>query len=336
MSTPAGVSFATTSAVTAPKASGVIVNGQLVVTPSTVNAPVKAVKSGVAGNVAAGAITVVPPAVKKFLISVKNKAETSGGTHTVEPLIQQSDIDGAQAGIKSLLQQSLDESLQSDGAVPTGMTLFPDSAKIGDSTCAPDPAGLVGTTAPTFDLDCKATGTVIVADMSKVLEIAGRRAAAAVKSGYTLVASSVSTAIGKAVVHGSSLSVPVVITAGEVPIVDVDELRAAIKGKSIDAARTFLSQFGQVEISAWPDWGSTVSGFDFRIDIKVVDISPAPSQIPSPTIRKTVPPPTARPDVTNKPEPSGTPEPTPAPTDTPVPTDTAPPTDGPSASPSPS
>ena len=121
VSTPAGVSFATTSAVTAPKAS---ISSSFLVTPSTVNAPVKAVKSGVSGNVPAGAITVAPPAVKKFAISVKNKAETSGGTHTVEPLIQQSDIDGAQAGIKSLLQQSLDESLQSDGAVPTGMPLY--------------------------------------------------------------------------------------------------------------------------------------------------------------------------------------------------------------------
>jgi hypothetical protein len=70
--------------------------------------------------------------------------------------------------------------------------------------------------------------------------------------------------------QGSTLVLPVSVQGLQIQIVDVDALRAGIKGKSIDDARAFLSQYGQVDISVSPDWSSTMPSFDFRIDIQLV------------------------------------------------------------------
>jgi hypothetical protein len=157
------------------------------------------------------------------------------------------------------------------------------------------------------------------------------------------VAGSVSTKVGAAIANGSKLVVPVTVLAGQVPSVDVGQLRAGIMGKSLEDARSFLSQYGKVDISISPDWVSTVPNFDFRIDIRIVDVSSQPSSGPTATrIPSGTGPRASLGTTTPSAVPSGSPTPvvtdtpliTPAPTDTPPPTDTAPPatpTPGPSA-----
>jgi Baseplate J-like protein len=336
VATPGGVAFLTTSTVTVPPAT---VSGSLQLNPGKANAPVQAVKAGTAGNVAAGAITRVPSDLAGFKVSATNKSPTTGGTHTVSPLIQQSDIDGAQASMQTQLASSLQAALQAPGAVPSGSTVFGESARLGDMSCDPDPAGLLNSGDATFQLDCKATGSAIVASQATLDDLVARRAAAAVKSGYALVDSSVSTTLGQATVNGSAVVLPMTIRAGQVPVVDLDALRAGIEGKSTQDAQAFLEKYGKAEVTLWPGWTSTVPGFDFRIDIHVVDVSPTPGGA-SPSIRRTAapgstsatatPPPAAT-ETPGSPAPSETATPTePPPTDTPAPTDT--PSPGPSPS----
>jgi hypothetical protein len=277
VSTAGGVAFATTSTVTVPKAT---VSADYKLTPGRVDAAVQAVAKGTSGNVAAGSIVKVPSDLAPFQISVKNAGPMSGGTHTETPKVQQSDIDSAQTDLWAQLQANFNSALTSPGAVPSGSTLFTASAHLGVATCNPDPHSVTGETVASFQIDCQDTGTVIVANMANIKDLAKRRIRAAVKTGYSLVDSSVVTRTGVPEAQGSVMIVPVTVQAIQVPVVDVNKLRTAIEGKSLTEARAFLSQYGKVEITLSPSWASTVPSFDFRIDIQLVLPTTQPSISP--------------------------------------------------------
>jgi hypothetical protein len=343
VSTTTGVDFATTSAVTVKQAG---LSG-LTIIPTKADAPVQAAKKGVAGNVASGAIVNVPSGLAKKLVSVSNKAATAGGTHTVVPEVQQSDVDAAVAGLQQQLQTQFAADVSGPGALnavqtppsgqsdaastaaapPSGQTIISESGQLGDVTCNPDPASAVGTDNQTFDLACKATGTAMAVNMADVGEIAMKRASAGVQTGYTLVESSVATVVGKAVSHDGTVTLPLTVTAGQDPVVDVADIRAQIRGKSLAEAKALLAKLGQVDVSLWPFWVTDVPGFDFRIDIKIVDVTSTPTGSPRPATRRTGSPTTnASPDAMPSPSDASTPSPEPtdtaAPTDTPAATDT--------------
>ena len=277
VSTTGGVAFATTSTVTVPKAT---VSTDYKLTPGRVDAAVQAVAKGTSGNVAAGTIVKVPSDLAPFQISVKNASPMSGGTHTETPKVQQSDIESAQTDLWAQLQANFQSALTSPGAVPSGSTLFSESAHLGVATCNPDPKAVSGETVASFQIDCQDTGTVIVANMANIKDLAKRRIRAAVKTGYSLVDSSVVTRTGVPEAQGSVMIVPVTVQAIQVPVVDVNKLRTAIEGKSLTEARALLAQYGKVEITLSPGWASTVPSFDFRIDIQLV-LPSTPSSSPS-------------------------------------------------------
>ena len=282
VSTAAGVAFATASSVTIPRAP---ISGTTV-TPTTADVAVAAVKAGLSGNVSAGAITRVPASLAGELVSdhpVTNKSATNGGTHTETPQIQQSDIDAAEVSLRAQLEGNFQSAYKAPGAMPSGSSLFAESAQLGLATCSPDPAGLLNQDVASFQLDCHSTGTVTMADAASVTEVARRRARASIRSGYALAEESVTTKVGVGTVQGATLVVPVVVEGLAVVVVDVDQIRAGIKGKSLDDARAFLAQYGQAVISVSPDWASTMPSFDFRIDIQLVVPSAAPSGGPSPS-----------------------------------------------------
>jgi hypothetical protein len=348
VSTAAGVAFATASTVTVPMSTH-DTSSPPNYTQGTANVAVTAVKSGLSGNVPANAITRVPAALASELQanpgqrSVTNKSATSGGTHTETPQIQQSDIDAAEVSLRARLEGTFQSAYKAPGAMPSGSSLFAESAQLGLATCNPDPAGLLNQNAATFQLDCQGTGTVTVADMAAVTEVARRRARASVRTGYSLVEESVTTKVGVGSVQGSTLVVPVVVQGVAVVVVDADQLRAGIKGKSLDEARAFLAQYGQAEITVSPDWASTMPSFDFRIDIQLVVPSVTPSGGASPAGSAAAPRPATTPFA-----PAGASSPATAPSNsgfvTPTIGVTAPPSasppapsgEAPSASPSPS
>jgi hypothetical protein len=274
ITTADGVAFTTNARVVVPHA---------VFSPptrGTVNAAITAVKKGTAGNVAAGAITQMPNVSGNGLLSVTNGSPTTGGTHTVTPQIQQTDIDQAARDMYSRLDSAFKAALGGQNAAPSGSTILEASARLGAATCDPDPAALVGTDGATFDLACRGTGTVTLVEMAAVRQLAERRIGSGVKPGYSLVTGSVSSVFGTPIVQGSSVVVPVTITARQVRTVDADEIRAGVKGKSLDEARAFAETYGIAEISVSPGWASTMPSFDFRIDVQLV-VPGAPGPSPS-------------------------------------------------------
>src|SRR5664280_3612667 len=93
VTTGGGTAFVTTAAVVVPKAT---LSADLRLTPGNVDAPILALTQGISGNAAAASIVRVPADLASFKVAVTNKAPTTGGTHTVTPQIQQSDIDNAE------------------------------------------------------------------------------------------------------------------------------------------------------------------------------------------------------------------------------------------------
>lgn len=312
------VAFATTSTVTVPKAR---LSG-LTVIPGTGDAAVTAVKKGLAGNVAAGAIVNVPPWLATALVigtQVTNQKATSGGTHTVTPFVQQSDIDAAEAGLSKQLDSLLQAKMTDPASVAAGFELFSSTAHMGDPAFNPDPATLLNQQLTSFDLTANGSGTATAANLATVRSLAERKIRATVQAGHTLVEGSVVTTFGSPDTVGSAISMPVLSTALQAATVDVAQLRSAIEGKSVEDARAYLSKYGDAQVSISPFWASTVSGFDFRIDMRVV----APTAHTAPSAR-----------LTPAPVRAATPTEAAAPTDGATPTDEATPV--PSASPAPS
>jgi hypothetical protein len=299
VSTAGGIAFVTTKTVTLPKAD--------FATRTAADAPIQAVQAGIAGNVAAGKIAKLPSDLAQATVTVTNKSATTGGTHTVTPMIVQADIDNAEKYLTSQLSASFQDALAAPDAVPTGSDLFGISARLGISTFSPDPQGLLNQPVGSFDLNATATGTAVMADLSNVSKLAERRIRSSVKSGYTLMDGSIATQLGEAVAQGEAVAVPVSATARQTRNVDVAELRAAIEGKTVDDARAYLSQFGKVDISVSPGWASTMPSFDFRIDVELATANPAPTVVPSPSASTA----TSNPAVTPPPGPARTPAPTP-------------------------
>jgi len=53
-------------------------------------------------------------------------------------------------------------------------------------------------------------------------------------------------------------------------IIDPTQLRALVKGRTVAEAQAALAQYGDVKVSLWPAWVSTVTGLDARLSISVV------------------------------------------------------------------
>jgi hypothetical protein len=321
ISTPGGVAFTTQATVTVPKAT---VSGSTI-TRGSADVAIQAVTKGTAGNVAAGAITKLQSDLSAFGVAVTNKIPTPGGAHTVTAKVQQSDIDSAERSLLAALEANFQAALTEPAAVPSGSSLFPESAQLGIASCSPDPAGLLNQEMDSFQLDCQATGTATMADLSGIVAMAERRARASVRTGYSLVASSITTKVGDTVTDGSALSVPVTVEAVQVPNLDSGVLRNLVLGKSLDEARSILSKYGDVKISVSPDWASSMPSFDFRIDLQLVVPTLEPSTSPSPGANPEV---TKRPTIVPR-----TPVPTPAATPTPPAASAAPSLSPPASSP---
>jgi hypothetical protein len=290
LSTNSNVQFTTTAGVTVKKAA--ISGGGSGIVPGTADVAVTAVAKGLGGNVAAATIVNLSTSLANSLVGpnpVTNKQPTAGGTHDVTPEVQQSDITAATIDLSGKLEASFKAAWQAPGAAPSGSSVLANSAVLDLATCDQDPQSLLGQDVPTFQLACQAQGSVTTADPAAISDLAKRRVAASVKSGYALVESSVTTKAAAGSTLDSAFVVPVTVTAIEVPVIDVARIKAAIQGKSVDDARTYLSQFGAVDISMSPGWSGSMPTFDFRIDIQVVDptssgSSPTPSAgTPSPT-----------------------------------------------------
>ncbi|MFL5724951.1 MAG: baseplate J/gp47 family protein [Chloroflexota bacterium] len=281
VSTQSGVRFKTNRAVTVPRAKLV----GLQVIPSQADVAVTAVKPGTAGNVEPNTITVIPAREDPLTLSVRNKAATSGGTHDEFPQVSQADVDEAMTALTGQLEDAFTAAVADGAGAPQNATLYPETAALGDPTPTVDPKTLVGKEQESFELGLEATGNVIAVDDSPVRGIAKSRLMANVGSGYQLMEDSVDIEQGDATVANGDVSFPVTASASRVRVLDPADLLTLVKGKSLGEAKAALEPFGDVEITPWPAWVSSVPSIDSRVSLSIVrrDAAAGASGAPAPS-----------------------------------------------------
>jgi hypothetical protein len=306
--TDTGVRFRTNRTITVPRAD--IVGLSLFPGRATVN--VTAVKAGVDGNVDPNTIVRVPAGEDPIALKVTNPEATSGGTHEEFPRITAHDVELAMAALQTQLDAAFQAQMADPAQAPAGTTLFPETGVLGKATPTPDPATLVGMEVATFELELAATGTVVAVDTAAVEAVADAQLQSSVDAGHELVPGSVEVEVGPGVAAGQTVRFPVTATAEQVAILDANQLKTQVLGKSIDEAHAILDPYGATTIAVWPDWVGSISSFESRVEltvdepVTVAGPSPSPATSASPsrspaTSRSAAP---SRPPTTS---PSGTP-----------------------------
>jgi hypothetical protein len=300
VSTEGGVQFRTTQSARLPRAQVV---PPLSINPSSASVAVEAVRNGTTGNVPANAITVVPQAEDPSITQVRNPDPTSGGSRTEFPQVEREDVDKAIEALREQLAASFQDELRDPSLAAPDATIFEDTAVLGEATPSVDPAELVGQELESFELGLTSTGTVVAVDPSPVESIAQTRLESFVSPGYQLVDGSVRIDPGAPVIEGQTVRFPVTVEASQVQVPDAAELKRLILGKPFDEARSILAPFGDVELTLWPDWVTSVPTLDARVDVEVRP--PLPVEVIEPS---TEPAPESA-----SPEPSAAPSESPAP-----------------------
>lgn len=262
VATASGIAFVTTSQVVLPRAS--FASG-----PSRRDAPIEAVRPGPSGNVEAGTITERPTEFRLLLVSVTNAEPTSGGSREEFPRIAQSDIDAALEALGSQLEEAFAAAVGGGAGAPEGATPFPETAVLGEAAPTVDPATLLNREVESFELGLRATGTVIAVDDSPVERIAEQRLLQNVGADNRLVDGSVEIVPGDPAVENGEVRFPVSARAERVRILDPADLIARIKGRTVEEAEAILAEFGEVEITTWPEWVTTITGLDSRLSLVV-------------------------------------------------------------------
>ena len=278
--TQAGIEFRTTGPVILPPAQIGIIDAKFVVIPSTRKVGVVAVAPGLEGNVPVGAIVIVPERENPKRTLVNNDSPTSGGTHTENPVVQQSDIDLALQALDAALALKFGEQVAGAVDVPEGTTLFPETRSLGTATPSVDPVTLVGLAQATFDLGLKARGRTLGVDPAPVSTLAEARIRSSVQVGFRLDEGSIKKEIGSPIVVGTTITFPVTVRATETREVDAATLLESIRGLGLPQARTVLSDFGATTLTVWPDWVTTIPSSTDRITLRI-DVPGAETTAPS-------------------------------------------------------
>ncbi len=283
LSTVDGTVFATTATVVVPMATVHFPTISL----GSVSVGVVAVKAGIGGNVAGGAITQVPSSLSAVKIKASNPAATSGGTRTETVQIAQADVDAALKDLNARLQTAFETAVAAPSGLPAGAVSYPDTAVLGDVTPDTDPATLAGTPVETFSLALAAAGSILAVDASPIAAIGEAAIARAVQAGYRLVPGSVVVKVGTGVPADGGVTFEVQASAKRIRILDAAALRTQVLGQTEAAARAALSAYGSVEISFWPGWVSAVPSNADRVTVTVGDgapgAKPGSSQSPVPS-----------------------------------------------------
>ena len=282
--TSGGTAFTTDESVFLPVAviSGTGANPNLKCTISEV--AVTAVEAGKGGNVAAGAIKVVPARYNRTVIRVTNRSATKGGTAQEYPKVTRKDVDAALVSLKKDLDAQFETELENPDLAPAGTTAFPSTATLGEPAPSPDPATLVGKEVKSFTLGLSATGTVLAVDTSPLAAIVEASLASAVDPGHELVEGSMQVEVGEGVVTEGLVDFAVTGSARQLPLLDGATLERQVLGLSEADATALLGSYGEVAITLWPGWVKAVPTLDQRVTLTLadpVDVSPRPAPGPS-------------------------------------------------------
>ena len=266
VSTEGGIRFKTAATIVVPAGTFVLPN----VVPGKRSVKVQAVKTGPNGNVATNAIRAVPPGEDPDILKVTNEEPTTGGVRTESPEVTQAEVDKAVATLRDQLAAAFNDAIAGGANAPSGTTLFPKTATLGDATPSVDPATLVGQAIASFDLSLAATGTVIAVDPTPVRTLASTELEAKVGADHQLVDGSVSVNVGEGTVDESgTVTFDATAHGARVLVVDANQLRSLVKGKTRAEAQAALAPFGDARVDLWPSWATTVTGVDARLSVTV-------------------------------------------------------------------
>ena len=296
VATSDGVGFVTTASVVVPRAT---VSGNSIA-HGRVSVGVVAASAGPKGNVDAGTIDQVPSSLAAQQISVSNSSATSGGARNETPKIVAADVTAATDKLSSDLNGQVATAVADPTIAPTGSTLYPDTAVLGDITYTPDTSGLDGKVLKagqtTFALQADATATVVAVDESPLRALGETAIRAAVKPGEQIVEDSIAVEVSSGTVgEDGTVSYTITATALAHRPLDANALKASVLGKTSDEATAALSGYGKVAISLWPFWVSAVPD---NADKVTLTVGSPEKPAPTPTIRPT---PTPRPATTPRP-----------------------------------
>ena len=265
VSTASGVRFRTDARLTVPAAELV----GLQIFPASASVKVTAVDAGPEGNVAANSILTIPRGEEPLFLKVTNPEPTAGGDRKEFPRVTQEDVDAALVALGVQLDTAFADKLEDPDLVAGDVTVFPETAELGDPTYTADPEALVGQEVPEFDLGASATGTVTTVDAAPVQVIAEAQLVASVEPGHLLVEGSSEISESPAIVEGDTITFPVVATARQVAILDPATLEALILGKPLADAQAILDGYGDAILEVWPDWVGTIPTIDDRVEVTV-------------------------------------------------------------------
>jgi hypothetical protein len=295
VATADGVEFETTEAANVPRADFATS------TPGTIDVPIRAIRPGIRGNVAAETITEVPASLGGQLVSARNPDPTDGGRRVEERVVSDIDYAAAVTALSDQLEVALADKLLDPATTPRGLTLYFTTAQTGEELMTPSAPEIVGVVAETFDLTVTSTATVTAVNEGLVDELAEMRLREGLSPGQAVVDDLVETtrSAGRVVVESIAYDVVAVAAAYSQP--DQQQLVAMVRGKSVADAQRILAQYGMVDISTWPEFVDRLPDQAARISLVVVAPGEQPGASPSP-----------RPGGTFSPRPSSVASPSPA------------------------
>lgn len=276
ISTPDGVDFETTAPATVPRADFATS------TPGTVDVPVRASRPGTRGNVAAGAISGVPPSLAGQLVSVRNPDPTDGGRSIQESVVTQADFDAALITLDGQLEAALASALSQPSTTPRGLTLFFSSAQTGDAQPVPSGPEVVGVVQPTFSVTLASMGTVSAVNEELVDQLAAERLRQVLPFGQQIVGDQVETTHTPGEVQATRIIYSVQASASIYSQPDSGAIVAAVLGKPVPQAKQILAPYGMVEIAVWPDFIDRLPDQAARISLTIVSPVASPGSSPSP------------------------------------------------------
>ena len=265
ISTNAGVRFRTNATITVPRADLV----GLTVFPGRRNVGVTAVEPGTDGNVEPNTIVIVPKGEDPQALKVVNPDPLTGGTHEEFPQVAQKDVDAALDQLTTAVDVAFQARLADPTIAAAGATVFEATAIRDEPTPSVDPTTLVGEETESFELGLTVTGTVIAVNPDPVETIADQLMRARLRPGHQLVADSIHVTVDEPVVSGQSVSFKASATGQEVAVLDPGDLRDQVLGKPLEEARRILAQYGDVELTAWPDWVGSIPTIADRVEVRV-------------------------------------------------------------------
>jgi len=294
LSTADGTQFATVADVTVPKAS-------FATGPAHIDADVRAVKGGIAGNVDAATITVVPQTLAAQLVTVTNSNPITGGKHVEDRVVSQNDYDNALSSLTAQLDGALATALVNPQNVPRGLVAYAATAQMSAAQANQPPEALVGTVATGFTLGLDASAQVTAVNESLINDVAAARLRAALARGQKLVGDQVTAIHDQGTVVGDTVAYSVQASALGYTDPNPQTLVTTVLGKSLVEARAALAAVGSAEIRVWPDFVDHLPDQAGRISVTVVPpsvapqtLAPSPSLLPRPSLTPPVPSATPR------------------------------------------